>query len=495
MAKILIIGGGAAGLCAGIRARLEGHEALILEKEKTPGGCLNSWEREGFHIDNCIHWLTGTNPKSESYKLWEEAGALGAGIPVIGAESLYTSERDGESLSLWRDLEKTEREMLLLSPGDEKEIRRFFGAVRALQGVCGIGGKGHDEKITPKEALRAAPGLFSAWRETTGEMAKRFSHPLIRRFFTDLLTEDFSALALLLVFCHFTAENGGIPAGGSDAMAKRMLRRFLSLGGRVESGFEVVRVREGKREVTAQSAGGERRKADFAVLTLDPAVAFPVLLKEKLPPFFEKRLASPKRARFSACHAAFGVSLPSLPFRGDLVLHRGENRRLILREFSHEPSFSPEGRCLLQAMEFCDEKRARYFLQLKKDPAAYRAEKDAFAREAARAVEKRFPSLTGKLKLLDVWTPASYKRYLGTETGSFMGFAFAGGVLPKKAPCRIPGHKRLVLAGQWIEEPGGLPIAAESGRRAALFITRLAEKNERKNKAVSPFPVQPEASS
>ena len=38
-----------------------------------------------------------------------------------------------------------------------------------------------------------------------------------------------------------------------------------------------------------------------------------------------------------------------------------------------------------------------------------------------------YPELSGKLRLLDIWTPATYKRYVGSEIGSFMSFA-----LPKK---------------------------------------------------------------
>ena len=62
MSKIVIIGGGVAGLTAGICARLNGYDAVIFEKHRIAGGNLTGWDRGGFHIDNCVHWLTGTNP-------------------------------------------------------------------------------------------------------------------------------------------------------------------------------------------------------------------------------------------------------------------------------------------------------------------------------------------------------------------------------------------------------------------------------------------------
>jgi len=57
MKKIVIIGGGIAGLSAGIFAQKNGFESTILEKHHTLGGECTGWDRQGYHIDGCIHWL------------------------------------------------------------------------------------------------------------------------------------------------------------------------------------------------------------------------------------------------------------------------------------------------------------------------------------------------------------------------------------------------------------------------------------------------------
>ena len=66
MKTVLIIGGGVSGLSAGIYARYHGYNAVICERHKLAGGNLTGWTREGYHIDNCIHWLTGTSPNTKS---------------------------------------------------------------------------------------------------------------------------------------------------------------------------------------------------------------------------------------------------------------------------------------------------------------------------------------------------------------------------------------------------------------------------------------------
>ncbi|MBQ3930059.1 MAG: FAD-dependent oxidoreductase, partial [Paludibacteraceae bacterium] len=49
--KLIIIGGGVAGLSAGIYARKRGWETVIYEKNAVAGGECTSWKRQGYHID------------------------------------------------------------------------------------------------------------------------------------------------------------------------------------------------------------------------------------------------------------------------------------------------------------------------------------------------------------------------------------------------------------------------------------------------------------
>lgn len=81
--------------------------------------------------------------------------------------------------------------------------------------------------------------------------------------------------------------------------------------------------------------------------------------------------------------------------------------------------------------------------------------------------------MAGALRLIDSWTPATYRRYVGSEVGSFMGFAFGGFVLPRMESGQIDGIENVTLATQWLQAPGGLPIAAQSGRQAVERMLRV----------------------
>ena len=52
MKKVIIIGGGIAGLSAGVYARRSGFDVTILEQHTIPGGNSTSWKRDGYLFED-----------------------------------------------------------------------------------------------------------------------------------------------------------------------------------------------------------------------------------------------------------------------------------------------------------------------------------------------------------------------------------------------------------------------------------------------------------
>ena len=231
--------------------------------------------------------------------------------------------------------------------------------------------------------------------------------------------------------------------------------------------------------------------ADYVIVTADPATVCGRILDAPLPAALARRYAAQPPQRFSAVQAAFACPSVRIGFSGELILPfpAGEDAcphasSVLLREFSHEPGFAPQGYTVVQAMAFCGEQEARRILSLSRP--AYAALKQDIARTFAGILEAVCPPVGGeeKLRLLDVWTPATYRRFVGTETGSFMSFPMLpgdgfrngaaelaerllSGRLPGCPAGTVSGIENVLLAGQWLRAPGGLPIAAGEGRRAA----------------------------
>ena len=124
----------------------------------------------------------------------------------------------------------------------------------------------------------------------------------------------------------------------------------------------------------------------------------------------------------------------------------------------------------MQVMIPCGEDAARRAIELRGNPVAYARKKREFVELALTAVFEKFPALEGHLRLLDAWTPATYKRFTGAQIGSFMSFLFGAGTAPARVDGRVPGVSNLTFCTQWQRAPGGLPNAALCGRDAAKAI-------------------------
>ncbi len=486
MASILVIGAGVAGLSAGIYARLAGHDVTVCEAHSVPGGNLTGWQRGEYHIDNCIHWLTGTNPSSSFYKIWTELGVLG-NVRVHNGESLYTCELGGERISLYRDLDRIRDEMLAISPEDEREIRSFIRGVELMERLNNVAGKTHDEGISLGQLITGAPTLVKYYRLSCGELSERFRHPLLRFFISSIIGRDFGSLALLMVFATFCGDNGGIPEGGSCGMANRMAERLVELGGRLMTRKRAIRINlTDGRAVSAEFEDGETISADYIVLTADPATVFGKLIDLPMPKDLEKNYKNSRLFRFSAHHLAFACDTDQLPFSADVIFRvpikyysRLGTDRITLREFSHEPSYAPAGKTVLGTMTYCGEKAALEFIRLREtDRAAYNERKREIAEITERLIVSHYPALNGKIRLIDAWTPASYKRFTLSDMGAFMSFAMPKKTLPIRTSHTIPGAANLLLATQWQQLPGGLPTAASLGKSAVDVINKLEKKRK-----------------
>ena len=487
MAEILIIGGGVSGLSAGIYGLLSGHDVTVCEKNAVPGGNLTGWYRGDYYIDNCIHWLTGTNPNTETYGMWKTLGMLGS-VGIYKPDSLYTCECCGITLSLYRDVNRLEDEMLKLSPVDGREIRALIKAVKAVQYAEGIGGAHHNEKSSALGKAVSLRLLYKYYLLTTGELAASFKHPLIRKFISSFLSESFGAIALIYVIAEFCGDNAGYPLGGSLCAAKRMAKRFKELGGRLLLNKEIVRMNtDNGKIVSVTTADNDTLTADCFISAADPYYVFERLLNMPLPEELEKIDTDIRYGRFSSCHAAFAFDGDTPPFSYDAVVdvppvYRRElgAETMSLREFSFEPSFAPEGKTVIQTTVFCRERESRDLILLKNDAEEYKRKKESLAHCMRKSAENAFPALKNKLTPLDVWTPATYNGYFNSVAGSYMSHAFSSRTLPSFVSNRVKGLYNLILATQWLRAPGGLPVAAESGKKAIETVNAAAGAGRRR---------------
>jgi len=494
MKKAVIIGGGVAGLSAGILGTLEGFKCDLFEKNPHPGGQLCGWKRGDYLIDNCMHWLNGTHPGDPMHATWQRLGMLCGETPLWRPQNFYESEWKGLRLSFGRDAEKTKQQMLALSPVDRKETEKLFDTVVRVARAMTSGVRPIPDRWLhlPDTGLAYAAAVLRYGRMTVGELSECFCHPLIRAALSDFIGRPFSALAWIFAYAAFTAGDADLPAGGSVGAAERMTKRFLSVGGQLHTSSPVRRILfDGGRAIGIMTEAGEVFEADCVVCATDPAVTFGRLLPRS---FMPGRLAAAyarpaANIRYSAIQAAFACPADCAPAAGTLVfdvpsgtpapaglpedaaaMTSPPQGRLAVKCYSAERGFAPRGMCVLQVLQFLPYDRACAWTAQHSNPEAYREAKRRFGQMAMQAIERRF-SIPGRLRLLDVWTPATYERYTAAENGDFLGFVLSPKNLLYRLPVRVPGLSNVYLATQWHRAPGGLPVAAQAGKRAVEAMT------------------------
>jgi phytoene desaturase len=485
--RVVIIGGGISGLTAGIFARKNGFESVILEKNHTLGGQCTGWDRQGYHIDGCIHWLVGTKPGTPIHELWVEVGALD-GVEIFHPESFLAFEHDGVTVSFYRELDRLRSSWLDISPRDKDAIEGFCRAIEGLQSYETPVDKPMDlmslsEKIRMLSAMKSAGMVMRKYGKVSlKEYAQTFKHPALRAALASFLPDGYSASSILFALKAFTKGQASIPYGGSKAFATRMVDRYKSLGGSVEAPCEVVELAIESRKVrSAVCSNGKAFEADYFVAACDANVLYERLLRGKHPDrAFQARYGNPVEYPL-ASHilVALGyegkidsiprsLSFPIAPIR----IHERSIDRLTMTHYGHEPHFAPEGETLITCAinQFHEDYNA--WDALAKDTEAYRREKARIGASVLRAIETRFPHMTGRLKILDVATPKTYERYCNAYRGAFMPFLPTVRGKAMAHTGQIRGLDNICLSGQWLQPPGGLPVALTTGKDTIMRLCK-----------------------
>lgn len=486
--KIVIIGGGIAGLTAGIYLQKAGLETVIYEKNAVPGGECTGWKREGFTIDNCIHWLTGTKPGSGLYDLWREVGALEDGISLRKKEMFFSSELNGERITFWRDIERTRKELLELSPEDEKEINKLIDYTKMSESMTVPVEKPFD-CMNPIDFLRlglSMKEMSKVLKEYGGidvnDMAERFHHPLIKKALTDYLTPGYQAYAFLVSYATVTSESGDIPEGGSLAMVERMVEKYRSCGGKLQTNTEVESVvLSGKKAEGVRLIDHSVEPADYVICACDTSFVFDQLLPKSAMPkvlrkLYDNREMYPVSSGFQVAFAVDGIYHEMSGTRmfscDEFQIANSLIKRMSTNCYDYEPDFAPPGKMIVQSNFVQSEEDFEYWANLYQDRDAYVKEKKMLGEKALERLVHQYPFLKDQVHVLDVWTPYTYSRYCHAYKGSYMSFIITKNAKNAIVPGKIKGLKNVFLASQWQMGPGGLPTAASMGKFAAWRIMK-----------------------
>lgn len=491
--SILIIGAGVSGLSAGIYALQQGFKATILEKNPSVGGLCTGWYRKGHYVDGCIHWLTGTLPGTMLHQMWQNVGAFSDDKDIIQLDSWGSFEHDGQVVTFWRDLAKAEKEWINISPVDKKHIHRFFKMVKDFISVE-LPVDIPPSMMNIKQLFNMFSSVLKVWPSYLPTMgmscekyAKRFKSSAIRWAITHAQPGPGNLFSMIYSYASISKGDGGIPKGGSKPMVERMKDKFLSLGGTLKLNTEVSNILiDNKKCIGVRTTKEECLYADYTVCCLDPNyVTHKLLLGMYQIPSLEKRFSRPYKHETPSCCVFSFVSDKlqdiNYPYSFDVEPFKvgtATISHLTLRSYGYDDTYINDGQTVCSVLIDQYVEDYHYWNKLyKEDKKAYRLEKERIASIIKQKLIEKFPDLNNHLTLIDSFTPKTLSRYTNASRGAFMGFLFHD-----KAPMwtfrgKFKGLNNLYLSGQWMQCPGGLPIAMVQG----MFSIQRICKKERQN--------------
>ncbi len=303
---VAVVGSGAGGLFAALRAAQLGARVVMIEAGKQLGGYLAPFRRAGYTFDPGLHYLGECGPGEAMARALDELG-LGDAVRfrAVDEPGFDRLQFPGYEVVVPRGAERYEARLADDFPAEREGLRGFFAEIAACRAA--------------QRELRAAGGgpPWPRWfveraRLTFGELiARHVEDPLLRAVLGAqcgnyaLSPGRASALVGVGVLAHFL-DGAWFPIGGGGALRDALVEAFARAGGVTVRGDRVAAIElRGGRVEGVRCASGRRFDADAVVSNADAVTTYLELVGvDNLPPRLARRAS-----RTVPSVASFGLFL------------------------------------------------------------------------------------------------------------------------------------------------------------------------------------------
>jgi prolycopene isomerase len=501
-ADVVVIGAGIGGLMSAALLAKAGLKVCVLEMDTRPGGYLAGYERKGFIFDTAIHWLNQCGDGGVVRRLFDTVGPGAPHCPPLHSIRRYRGESFDYTLT--DDPDDMLRKVSNDYPDQAAGLHKFFENSKKIGVAFEEMSRGARAKETMSGLELARYGIsltrvgltFARYwgTETEKGIDKHYQAPILKRIYC---SEQYLLSCLTPVGWAYQGDYQAPPPGGSREMPRFLVRAIRSWGGGVFYKARVDKiVLDGKGRATAVEVTVGRRDPVKHVVTCDWVLAACDLetVYEKMLPEETVDQGLKDRLRKAELYdsnlvVSLGLDVPTatLGFSEELVMitrddvsrvdhNAGDPEKTaitVLPPSLRDPTLAPEGKGTLTLSVTAN---IGYGERWKTGPGdergeSYRAFKQAYADVLIdRAAKVLCPDLREHIELCEVATPITHARYTGNRDGSLMGGRPTRTNIRNKIAHYRTAVPNMLLAGQWAEYGGGVPVAVRAGANAAMLV-------------------------
>lgn len=302
MKRVVIIGSGFGGLVCALLLGRRGYRVTVLERQRQPGGCLQSYRRGGFAFDTGLHYIGGLGKGQPLHSLFEDLGLLQLPWRRMDADGFDRVTIGSETFSFAQGFSQFADTLAQRFPSDRDALQRYAGLLRDLPSVQEI-------------------GEIAAYKY----LAENFSDPLLVNVLagTSLKTELRRDSLPLFHFAHGQSsyiQSSWRLQGEGSLLVQQLLSAIVATGGTLycESEVETLTERDG-RIVAARCSNGLSVEGDYFISDVHPAVTFSWIRESQV-------LKKLFRRRITMLPNTYGMFTASLVLKPGLLSYFNHNK-------------------------------------------------------------------------------------------------------------------------------------------------------------------------
>ena len=425
---VIIIGGGLGGLICARELSKAGRSVCVLERQKQPGGCMQSYSRRGRHFDTGLHYVGGLAPGQRLHRAFAHLGLMDLPWKRLDADGFDRVTIAGRTFDFAEGFDRFADSLSRHFPAERDALKSY---VAMLQHVDSI-------PIGSQEAMHYM-GL-----NAYDYLCDTFHDPLL----VNVLAGNAMRLELrrqslpLFTFVHATSsyiESSWRLAGDGGMLVKALADDIRAAGGDIVCGAQVVELTEGNGQMTAaRITTGETYEARIFISDIHPAQTLDLVAESRL-------LSRLFRRRISSLQNTGGMLTVSLVLKPGSVDYFNHNK-FVYREANvwEEPCCEPQ---IDRVMLSCRVPSGNGLLLDLLAPvsleafsawadtrvghrgAGYEQLKARLAKQCIAVAERVIPGLATMVDECYVSTPLTWRDYTLTPGGSAYGI---------RKDCRMP---------------------------------------------------------